>query len=151
MWYGHSQETTVSDSLHPVYGEAYPVPHRDGGVRRCKLLESHLAGFRSYGSSVALGKHNYDLQAMTAFIARRLGNALIAPIIKFVPEGNIDSPSDHMKFPDTISLTERSFRLLLIDIGNSLRQSGFRNIVLLGDSGENQIGMKEVAVSLNHK
>ena len=46
-------------------------------------------GVEPNGPYVALGKHNYVLQATTEAIARQLGNALVAPIIKFVPEGSI--------------------------------------------------------------
>ena len=84
-------------------------------------------------------------------IARKLGNALVAPIVAFVPEGNIDPPSLHMKFPGTISLSADTFARLLTDICASFRATGFQNIVLLGDSGGNQKGMKDVAAALNAK
>jgi creatinine amidohydrolase/Fe(II)-dependent formamide hydrolase-like protein len=56
-----------------------------------------------------------------------------------------------MKYPGTISLTEETYRRLLTDICASLRVHGFRDIVLLGDSGGNQEGMKEVAARLNEQ
>jgi creatinine amidohydrolase/Fe(II)-dependent formamide hydrolase-like protein len=108
-------------------------------------------GLEQNGPYVAIGKHNYVLQATTEAIARRLGNALVAPIIKFVPEGNIDPPSGHMQYPGTISLRQETFKLLLTDVCSSLKQHGFKDIILLGDSGENQRGMWEVAASLNKK
>jgi len=108
-------------------------------------------GIEQNGPYVATGKHNYVLQATTEAIARKLGNALVAPIVKFVPEGNIEPPTDHMNYPGTISLREETFRLLLTDICSSLRQHGFKDIILIGDSGGNQQGMKEVAESLNKK
>jgi creatinine amidohydrolase len=89
------------------------------------------------------------LRATTEAIARRLGNALVAPIVPFVPEGDIDPPSGHMKYPSTISLTEETYRLLLRDICASLRAHGFAHIVLIGDSGGNQEGMKTLASELN--
>jgi len=39
-------------------------------------------GIEQNGPFVAIGKHNYVLQATTEAIALKLGNALIAPIIK---------------------------------------------------------------------
>ena len=97
------------------------------------------------------GKHNIVLKACGEVIARKLGNALVAPIVAFVPEGNIDPPSLHMKYPGTISLSADTFARLLTDICASFRATGFQNIVLLGDSGGNQKGMKDVAAALNAK
>ena len=44
-------------------------------------------GVEPNGPWLALGKHNYVLQSNCDAIARKLGNALGAPIVKFVPEG----------------------------------------------------------------
>jgi creatinine amidohydrolase/Fe(II)-dependent formamide hydrolase-like protein len=108
-------------------------------------------GVEQNGPYLATGKHNYVLRATTQAIAKKLGNALIAPIIPFVPEGNIDPPTSHMKYPGTISLTEETYAALLTDICASFKTHGFENIVLIGDSGGNQTGMKNVAAKLNAK
>ena len=108
-------------------------------------------GIEQNGPFVATGKHNYVLQATTEAIALKLGNALVAPIIKFVPEGNIDPPTGHMKYPGTISLRKETYKLLLIDITNSLKQHGFMNIIYIYDSAGNQDGMKEVSSKLNEE
>lgn len=108
-------------------------------------------GVEQNGPYLATGKHNYVLRAVTQAIAEKLGNTLIAPIVAFVPEGEIDPPGSHMKYPGTISLTEETFRRLLTDICASLGAHGFVHIVLLGDSAGNQAGMKQVAAELNAK
>ena len=105
-------------------------------------------GIEENGPYLATGKHNYILRATMEAVARRLGNALVAPIVPFVPEGNIDPPSGHMQYPGTISVTEDTFERLLTDLCASLRVSGFRNILLLGDSAGNQRGMQTVAQRL---
>ena len=105
-------------------------------------------GMEQNGPYTATGKHNYVLQATAEAIARRLGNALVAPIVKFVPEGRIDPPSGHMQYPGTISLRPETFEALLTDIASSLKQHGFREIVLIGDSGGNSDGMQKVADTL---
>src|SRR5262245_11910508 len=56
-----------------------------------------------------------------------------------------------MSYPSTISLTEGTYRAVLTDICACLRTHGFRRIVLIGDSGGNQEGMKAVADDLNAK
>lgn len=106
-------------------------------------------GVEQNGPYLVTGKHNIILRATTQAIARKLGNTLIAPIVAFVPEGEIDPPTDHMKYPGTISLTETTYRALLTDICASFRTHGFKHVILIGDSGGNQDGMKKVAADLN--
>jgi creatinine amidohydrolase/Fe(II)-dependent formamide hydrolase-like protein len=106
-------------------------------------------GFEPNGPWLALGKHNYVLQANCEAIARKMGNALCAPVVKFVPEGNIDPPSGHMTSPGTITMRETTFRSMLTDIVASLKMHGFKQIFLIGDSGGNQAGQRAVADSLS--
>jgi creatinine amidohydrolase len=106
-------------------------------------------GIEQNGPYLALDKHQIELRATTEAIARKLGNALVAPIVAFVPEGKIDPPAGHMRFPGTISLTDETYKSLLTDIASSLRAHGFATIIFIGDSGGNQDGMKEVAATLN--
>ena len=87
--------------------------------------------------------------ATTEAIARELGNALVAPIVKFVPEGNIDPPSGHMRYHATISVRQETFQALLTDVIGSFAQHGFTDIILIGDSGGNRNGMQAVADALN--
>ncbi|HKA07357.1 MAG TPA: creatininase family protein, partial [Gemmataceae bacterium] len=54
-------------------------------------------GVEQNGPYLATGKHNYVLRATTEVIARKLGNTLVAPTVAFVPEGDIDPPTSHMK------------------------------------------------------
>ncbi len=106
-------------------------------------------GIEQNGPYVATGKHNYVLQTACEWIARDLGNALCAPIIKLVPEGNIEEPSGAMRYPGTISLREETFEMVLDDVASSLRAHGFKDICFIGDNGGNQRGMAAVADALN--
>ena len=106
-------------------------------------------GIEPNGPWLALGKHNYVLRTNCDVIARKLGNALCAPIIELVPEGRIDPPSGHMRSPGTISLREETFQAVLTDVASSLKQHGFKAIIFIGDSGGNQNGQKTVAEKLN--
>lgn len=105
-------------------------------------------GVEPNGPWLVTGKHNYVLQANCDAIARKLGNALCAPIVKFVPEGNIEPQSSHMRSPGTISMRQETYRALLTDIAHSLKMHGFKTIILIGDSGGNQPGQRAVADSL---
>ncbi len=105
-------------------------------------------GVEQNGPYLVTGKHNVLLRGATEAIARDLGDALVAPILKLVPEGDFDPPTGHMRYPGTIGLSDETFRAVVRDVCRSLRASGFENIVLIGDSGGNQAGMKAVAEEL---
>jgi creatinine amidohydrolase/Fe(II)-dependent formamide hydrolase-like protein len=106
-------------------------------------------GVEQSGPYLATGKHNYILRATSDTIARKLGNTLVAPIVPFVPEGNINPPSEHMRYPGTISVNSETFQRLLTDICASLNAHGFRRIILIGDSEWNQRDMEVVAGKLD--
>ena len=109
-------------------------------------------GVEQNGPYVAGGKHNYVLQTVLPYIARAIGKTLIAPIVKFVPEGNIEpKTSGQMQYAGTISLESATFEALLTDICRSYKAHGFVDIILLGDSGGNQTGMERVADALNRR
>jgi len=106
-------------------------------------------GIEPNGPWLATGKHNYVLHANCDAIVRKLGNALCAPIVKFVPEGNYSTKAGHMGSPGTITMKEETYRAILEDIARSLQTHGFENIIFIGDSGGNQAGQKAVAEKLN--
>jgi creatinine amidohydrolase/Fe(II)-dependent formamide hydrolase-like protein len=121
---------------------------RDALAAGKKTVIIPTGGMEPNGPWLVTGKHNYVLHANCEAIARKLGNALCAPIVKFVPEGSYDPPSGHMTSPGTITARETTFRALLTDIAASLKAHGFENIIYIGDSGGNQAGQRAVADSL---
>lgn len=108
-------------------------------------------GHEPNGPWLALGKHNFVLTTNCDAIARKMGNALCAPVIKHVPEGGIEPPTGHMTSPGTITLREETFRALLTDTAESLIAHGFKQVFFIGDSGGNQAGQRAVAEALNAK
>ncbi len=109
-------------------------------------------GVEQNGPYVAGGKHNYVLTTVMPEIAKAIGNTLIAPVVKFVPEGAIEpTPRGHMAYPGTISLEPATYEALLTDICRSYKAHGFKDIILIGDSGGNGTGMRNVAAALNKK
>jgi len=105
-------------------------------------------GIEPNGPWLALGKHQYVLRANCEAIARKLGNALCAPLVPFVPEGDAEPKSGHMVTAGTITLQEETFQALLVDMATSFKAHGFENIIFIGDSGGNQNGQKAVAAKL---
>ncbi len=104
-------------------------------------------GVEQNGPYVAGGKHNFVLQAMCDAIARELGNALCAPVMRYVPEGD----PENIRYPGTLSVRQETFQMVLEDVANSLKSQGFTDVVFIGDSGGNQSGMMASAEALNHK
>lgn len=106
-------------------------------------------GVEPNGPWLVTGKHNYVLRANCDATARLLGNALCAPVIPLVPEGQIDPPTGHMTSPGTISMRRETFEAMLTDVAHSLKMHGFKTIVFIGDSGGNQAPQRAVAETLN--
>ena len=106
-------------------------------------------GTEQNGPHIAIGKHNWIVRYTSGEIARKLGNALAAPVIAYVPEGRISPPEGHMRFPGTISLRDEGFALILEDAARSFKQHGFKHICFIGDHGGNQEVQKQVAEKLN--
>ena len=110
-----------------------------------------IGGTEQNGPHMALGKHNIRVKALAERIARVLGNAIVAPVLAYVPEGAIEPPSGHMRFPGTITVRDETFRQTLESAARSFRAHGFRDIVFLGDHGSTQTGERAVAVRLNRE
>jgi len=107
-------------------------------------------GVEQNGPYTVGGKHNFVLATVMPEIAKAIPGALLAPIVKFVPEGRIEpTTSGHMVYPGTISVETATFVALLTDIARSYKAHGFTDIILIGDSGGNQAGMQTVADTLN--
>lgn len=110
-----------------------------------------IGGTEQSGPYVALGKHNVRARLLAARIATALGNALVAPVMAYVPEGALSPPSAHMRFPGTITLPDATFETVLEYAALSLKQAGFRDIVLLGDHGGYQADETAVAERLDRE
>jgi creatinine amidohydrolase/Fe(II)-dependent formamide hydrolase-like protein len=108
-----------------------------------------IGGTEQNGPHMALGKHNLRVRVLSEKIARALGNALVAPVISYVPEGGLDPPTGHMRFPGTITVPEQAFEKILESAARSFRLAGFHDIVFLGDHGSDQKGEKAVADRLD--
>jgi creatinine amidohydrolase/Fe(II)-dependent formamide hydrolase-like protein len=110
-----------------------------------------IGGTEQNGPHMVLGKHNVRVKVLAGKIAVTLGNALVAPVIAYVPEGNVDPPTAHMRFPGTITIPPATFESVLESAARSLRAHGFRDIVLLGDHGGYQRNEAAVAQRLDRE
>ena len=110
-----------------------------------------VGGTEQNGPHMALGKHNARVRILSERIARGLGNALVAPVIAYVPEGRLTPPEGHMRFPGTLSVPDDVFQKVLEGAARSLALHGFRDVIFLGDHGSTQAGQRAVAARLNRE
>jgi creatinine amidohydrolase len=104
-----------------------------------------IGGTEQNGPHIALGKHNARVRVLAERIARELGDAIVAPVLTYVPEGRIEPPTEHMRWPGTISVPVAAFEATLEAAARSLQRAGLRHVVLLGDHGGYRASLERVA------
>jgi len=110
-----------------------------------------IGGTEQNGPHMVLGKHNVRARVLSEEIARKLGNAVVAPVIAYVPEGSITPPAAHMRFTGTLTIPESTFESLLEATARSFKQHGFHDVFFLGDHGGYQKNEQRVADKLNRE
>lgn len=110
-----------------------------------------IGGTEQSGPAIALGKHNIRVKVLAGKIAQELGNAIVVPVIAYVPEGAINPPTQHMRYPGTITIPDDAFSKTLEYAARSMKQAGFQNIVFLGDHGGYQALEKNAAAKLERE
>jgi creatinine amidohydrolase len=104
-------------------------------------------GVEKNGPYTATGKHNYTLKTTLEAIARKHGQALVAPLVTWEP----CNPERENLTPGTFCVSQDTYKALLRDAVTSLKSMGFKEIFMVADSGGNPPGMIEVAKELNSK
>lgn len=146
----------VTSALHaqstgaPILEQMTWVEVRDAIKAGKTTIIIPIGGTEQNGPHMVLGKHNYIVTFAAKLMAERLGNALVAPTIQYVPEGNYNSATFGAK-PGVISNPSPSYNNLLDAAARSLKVHGFTDILFIGDSGGNQAGMTNVANLLNQE
>jgi len=110
-----------------------------------------IGGTEQSGPHMALGKHNVRVKALAQKVALALGNALVAPVVSYVPLGSVHPPTGHMRFPGTITVPDATFERVLESAAQSFRLHGFRDIVFIGDHGDYQKNLTAAATRLNRE
>jgi creatinine amidohydrolase len=106
-------------------------------------------GIEQNGPHMITGKHDYIVGFAATEIARGLGRTLVAPVVSYVPQGDYEPPTGHLRFAGTIGVPEPVFAGMLEGIARSLRAGGFKTIVFIGDHGGSQAMQKDVAERLS--
>lgn len=110
-----------------------------------------VGGTEQSGPHMALGKHNVRVRMLAERIARGLGNVVVAPVVAYVPEGDVNPPTSHMRFTGTVSVPSDVFQRVLESAAKSFRQHGFRDVVFIGDHGGYQKDLRTVADRLDRE
>jgi creatinine amidohydrolase len=110
-----------------------------------------VGGTEQSGPHIALGKHNARARILAGRIAQALGNAVVAPVVAYVPEGSANPPGGHMRFPGTITVPDDVFEKTLESAARSFRLHGFHEVFFLGDHGGYQKSLERAAERINQE
>ena len=102
------------------------------------------------GPHMAVNQHSVTVRYAAGEIARRLGNALVAPLISYAPNGEIaPMPTGHMRMMGSLTLPQDVYSQFVEWAARSLHFQGMRTIAIIWDSGGNAAGIKAAADRLN--
>jgi creatinine amidohydrolase len=108
-------------------------------------------GIEQNGPHMVLGKHDYIVGRAAAEIAKELGQTLVAPVVSYVPEGDYDPPTGHLRFAGTMGVPEDVYAKMLEGIARSLKAGGFKTICLIADHEGSLKSQAEVAERLTRE
>jgi creatinine amidohydrolase len=124
-----------------TWTEIYKAIHEQG--KTTAILFN--GGTEQRGPQGVTGAHNFIARATAGEIARKLGNALVAPVIPY----SINRANPNL--PGTIGISGPLFAQINEEVTEQLITNGFKNVVLIGDHGGGQKELKEVAAKLDAK
>ncbi|MGE0816821.1 MAG: creatininase family protein [Vicinamibacterales bacterium] len=106
-------------------------------------------GTEERGPQNILGGHTIMSRATAIDVAKRLGNALVAPVMPI--DVGATGVQDGTNTPGGITLPPDVFKQLKIAEIESMAWSGFKHIFVMGDHGGGQRQMKEAAEEMDAK
>jgi creatinine amidohydrolase len=110
-----------------------------GGKRRVIVM---LAAMEQHGPHLPIGTDTYLGYAIGERLARRLGDALLAPAV------TIGYSAGHLPMPGTVSIEERTLETVIADVCRSLARHGFNEIILLCSHGGNYRAIGNVLAAI---
>jgi creatinine amidohydrolase len=117
-----------------TYPEIYAAIHDKGKT----TVLIYNGGTEQRGPHAVLGGHTIMARRTGEAIARKLGNALAAPVMPFSLAGGHLKP----QWPGSVHIDGEVFSRVNEQVAESMVVNGFKNIVLMGDHGG---GQKELA------
>src|SRR5207302_8345697 len=109
-----------------TYPEIYSAIHDHGNTS----VLVYNGGTEHRDHHAVLGGHTLMAHAIAPMIARKLGNALVAPVFPFSvnPAGGVDA-----KWPGSVALAPDLFQKVNEAVVDSMVKNGFKNSVLMGE------------------
>ena len=108
-------------------------------------------GLEQNGPHMIIGKHDRIVTWAARRIAAELGNALVAPVVSYVPEGDYDPPTGNMTRPGTLGVPPAVYAGVLEGIARSLKAAGFETVCFIADHGQCIAPQAEVAGRLTRE
>lgn len=90
-----------------------------------------VGAIEQHGPHLPTGTDTYLGYALTEGVARELGDALVAPVMR------PGLSEHHTDFPGTLTLSQETFVRVLMEYCQSLGRHGFQDIVLISSHGGN--------------
>ena len=139
-----AQKQEVVDIETMTYPEIYSAIHD----RAKTTVLVYNGGTEQRGPHAVLGGHTFMARAIAPMIARKLGNALVAPVLPFSvnPAGGVDP-----KMPGSIALPADLFQKVNEAVVDSMAKNGFKDIVVMGDHGGGQAELSKLAAAMDAK
>ena len=107
----------------------------EGGRRRVIVM---LGAMEQHGPHLPIGTDTYLGYATGERLARRLGDALVAPVV------TLGYSAGHLPMAGTVSIEEPTLERVIMDVCRSLGRHGFREIILLCSHGGNYRALRNV-------
>ena len=139
-----AQKQEVVEIETMTYPEIYSAIHDRGKT----TVLVYNGGTEQRGPHAVLGGHTFMARAIAPMIARKLGNALVAPVLPFSvnPAGGVDP-----KMPGSIALPADLFQKVNEAVVDSMAKNGFKDIVVMGDHGGGQAELSKLAAAMDAK
>jgi creatinine amidohydrolase len=139
-----AQKPELVDIELMTYPEIYSAIHDHGKT----TVLVYNGGTEQRGPHAVLGGHTLMAHAIAPMIAKKLGNALVAPVLPFSvnPAGGVDA-----RMPGGIELSPDLFQKVNEAVVDSMVKNGFKNIVLMGDHGGGQVELNTLATAMDAK
>jgi creatinine amidohydrolase len=104
-----------------------------------------LGAMEQHGPHLPIGTDTYLGYATGERLARRLGDALVAPV------ATLGYSVGHLPMAGTVSIEETTLEALIVDVCRSLAHHGFREIILLCSHGGNYRAIRNVLSRLREE
>lgn len=113
-------------------------------IEKSKVAILPIGAVEAHGPHLPLGTDNYLAERVSERVAEKTG-AFVLPTL---PYGQVWSLKN---FPGSINISNESLISLLVDMGNSLYEQGFRVFAMINGHLGNAVALKEAARKLYHQ